>query len=105
MATLPPSYPSAAMAAGSTSMYAAPVRPVKLAIRPQGLKVIAMLGVVHASMALVSVVIALVVVLSSGKPALATLAAMKADGFLRAWLIGTSLLSFALGMVLLAASV
>src|SRR4051812_10636149 len=118
MPTRPPSYPPTFQPRSnfaktqpgrrpvSTSQLATPVvswRP-KVAVRPEAVKVIAILAIAHATFTLLWLVASVVMVLASGKPADPTLSVVKADGFLFTWSLGTSLISFALAILLLLAA-
>ena len=76
----------------------------KVVVRPEGVKVISVLAVAHSGATLLWLVAAAVMVLASGKPVDPTIAVAKSDGFLFTWTLGTSLVSFALAMLLLFAA-
>jgi len=73
-------------------------------VRPEAVKVIAILAIAHATCTLLWLVATAVMVLAAGKPADPTLSVVKTDGFLFTWSLGTSLISFALAMLLLFAA-
>ena len=119
MPTRPPSYPTFEPRTGFTKTPAGgrgpgagtkvaaaytPMSPRKVAVRPEGVKIIAILATTHAVLTLLWLVACAVMVLAPGKPADPTIAIAKSDGFLFTWTLGTSLVSFALAMLLLFAA-
>src|SRR5687767_13005665 len=116
MATLPPQYPTGHQsipprypppvpqrAPGFAGAAIAPppltAQSMRVTIRPTGVKVISIIGIVHASLALIGFVFSAIMLLASGNPIDPTMAAIKANGFLHTWALGSSMLGFALAML------
>ena len=114
MPTLPPQYPpaqttfptrlpprAAPPASFPTTQQAHPMR---VAVRPTGVKVIGIIAVLHASLALIGFVVSAIMLLASGTPVDPTMIAIKSNGFLYTWALGSSAIGFALAMLLLFAA-
>ena len=115
---VPPPYPQRGSAtparvetrdAGAAAALAPPPLPgdgrARVVVRPTSVKVLSLLGIIHASWIMAGVVLGLVMMLAPGDPKFSTMAVMKADSFLHTWSIGSSVVSLLLAVLLLLASI